>query len=111
MERSTWLPWLPRHLLIFAIVIFPSIVFSQTPQVVIDFEQFAGSSVFSGIQPPLTAGGATISGGQILRNTTFLPADQTTVYGTAIFSPDLGLFCLGCLPTITIDFVQKVSNF
>ncbi len=69
----------------------------------IDFEQFTGPSVFTGIQPPLTVGEATFSGGQILNATTFLPADPTVVYGTAFFCP-------GCLPTITIDFAVPVSN-
>ncbi len=78
-------------------------VLAQTPTV-IDFEQFTGPSVFTGVQPPLTVGVATFSGGQLLTNTSLLPADQTTVYGTAFF-------CSGCLPTITIDFAQPVSAF
>ena len=36
----------------------------------------------------------------------FRTADESVVYGTAS-SP----FCTGCLPTITIQFPQKVSNF
>ncbi len=36
----------------------------------IDFEEFSGSSVFTGIEPPLTVGPATFSGGQILNATT-----------------------------------------
>ena len=70
----------------------------------IDFEQFTGSSLFSAIQPPLTVGIATISGGQLLSAATNLPADRSVVYGTAAF-------CSGCLPSITIAFSQKVSNF
>ena len=70
----------------------------------IDFEQFSGPSVFTGVQPPLTIGVATFSGGQILRGTTFLPADRNSVYGTAFFCP-------GCQPAITINFSQPVSNF
>jgi hypothetical protein len=73
---------------------------------VIDFEEFTGGPVFSEVQPPLTVGIATISGGQLLQSTTNLPADQTVVYGTA--SPNL---CTGCESTITIDFTQGVSNF
>lgn len=71
----------------------------------IDFEQFTGSpSVFTGIQPPLTVGIATISGGQTLSAALNLPADRSIVYGTAYF-------CSGCLPTITISFSQTVQNF
>jgi hypothetical protein len=70
----------------------------------IDFEQFHGSSVFGSVQPPLTVGIATFSGGQILNGTTFLPADQSTVYGTASF-------CSGCGSSINISFSQPVSDF
>lgn len=70
----------------------------------IDFEDFSGPSLFDSIEPPLKALSATFSGGEVLTNTTFLPADQSSVYGTAFF-------CAGCSPTITIDFNQKVSNF
>jgi hypothetical protein len=76
---------------------------AQTPTT-IDFEQFSGPSFFNGVQPPLKVSVATFSGGQLLRATSALPANQSTVYGTAIFCP-------GCLPTITIDFDQGVSNF
>jgi hypothetical protein len=70
----------------------------------IDFEQFTGPCCFTGIQPPLTVGIATVSGGEILGGTSFLPVDQSTVYGTASFCP-------GCLPSIAIAFAKAVSNF
>jgi hypothetical protein len=70
----------------------------------IDFEEFQGSSFFTGVQPPLTVESATVSGGQVLTNTAFLPVDHTTVYGTAFFCP-------GCSPTITIDFQAPVDGF
>ena len=70
----------------------------------IDFEQFTGPAQFDSIHPPLAIGIATISGGQLLNAATFLPVDQSVVYGTAYF-------CSGCLPSITIDFSQKVANF
>lgn len=73
---------------------------SQNP---IDFEEFSGPTFFTGIQPPLTVGLATFSGGQILDATNFLPANPTSVYGTAFFCP-------GCLPTLTIDFAEPVSD-
>ena len=69
----------------------------------IDFEEFSGPSFFTGIQPPLTVGLATFSGGQILDAATFLPVNPTIVYGTA-FS------CPGCLPTLTIEFAEPVSD-
>jgi pimeloyl-ACP methyl ester carboxylesterase len=71
---------------------------------IIEFTEFAGPSLFNAIEPPLQVGAATISGGQILTNTTNLPIDQQTVYGTADF-------CTGCLPAITIDFALPVSKF
>src|SRR5215204_28017 len=75
---------------------------AQTTQ--IDFEQFSGGPFFTQVEPPLTVGVATFSGGQILSATSNLVANQSKVYGTAIF-------CSGCLPTITIDFSKEVSNF
>lgn len=69
----------------------------------IDFEEFSGDSYFTGASAPLLTENATVSGGQILSNTTFLPVNRTTVYGTAYF-------CNGCLPTITIDFTDPVKD-
>jgi len=70
----------------------------------IDFEQFSGPCCFTGVQPPVTDGIATFSGGQILNATSFLPVDQSSAYGTASFCP-------GCSPNITITFSQPVSDF
>lgn len=75
----------------------------QTGDCFIDFEEFTGGSLFTTADPPLLTENATISGGQILSNATFLPANRTTVYGTAFF-------CAGCLPTITIDFTDPVKD-
>jgi hypothetical protein len=75
----------------------------------VDFESVTGApSLFSMIQPPLTLGIATISGGQALSAATNLPADMSVTYGTS--SLDLAN-CNQCLPAITIDFAQKVMNF
>lgn len=71
--------------------------------VTIDFEQFSGPSVFTSADPPLTVDVATFTGGQLLNAATFLPADPSNVYGTAFF-------CSGCLPTLTIDFSEPVSD-
>ncbi len=86
--------------------------FSQTaPPTLIDFEQFTGMpSLFSSIKPPLTVDIATFSGGELLNAATFLPADPSVVYGTAATSSTLGTVCTGCLPSITIDFAEAVSN-
>jgi pimeloyl-ACP methyl ester carboxylesterase len=94
--------WFVPLLCSVAVLLLPRLAQGQTST--IDFEQFAGPNVFQTADPPLMAASATITGGELLRGTTFLPADQTTVYGTASF-------CSGCLPTITIQFNQPVSNF
>ena len=75
---------------------------AQTTQ--INFEQFSGGPFFTQIEPPLTVGIARFSGGQILSAASGLATNQTKVYGTAVF-------CSGCLPTITVDFSEPVSNF
>jgi hypothetical protein len=69
----------------------------------VDFEEFSGNSTFTGVQPPLKSGGAIFSGGQILKGTTFLPRDQSVVYGTAFFCP-------GCATTISIDLDTPVDG-
>ncbi|MGI8681839.1 MAG: calcium-binding protein [Mycobacteriales bacterium] len=70
---------------------------------VIGFESFNGPMLFTQRMPPLTIGVATFSGGQILTNTAGLPADETSVYGTAAF-------CDGCGREIVIQFSRAVSN-
>jgi hypothetical protein len=73
----------------------------------IDFETLTGPSLFCpAAQSPLTIGVATFTGGTILDATANLPADQTTVYGTASFcvSP-------GYSNTLGISFSRPVSNF
>lgn len=71
--------------------------------VTIDFENVAGPSLFDSAEPPLQIQSATFSGGEVLTNATFAPADESSIYGTAAF-------CNGCLPTITMSFSQRVSN-
>jgi hypothetical protein len=71
---------------------------------VVDFEEFTGPSAFTEPLPPLKVEGATISGGQILSNTTFLPVNHTNVYGTAFV-------CSGCSPILAIDFDIPVDGF
>ena len=83
---------------------------------VIDFESFTGPSTYAAAGARrdlsiLTADGTvTISGGTILAHETFLPANPTTLYGTAFFgstipssNPYLG--------TVTILFPTAVNSF
>jgi len=93
---TAWRSWL-----LLALCGLPSALSAQTETV--DFEQFAGPSLFDSVAPPLQVLAATFSGGEVLTNATFSPADSTSVYGTAAF-------CAGCLPAIAIDFSQKVAN-
>jgi len=87
-----------------ALLAFWSLPAALSAQVqTIDFEDLAGPSIFASADPPLQKLSATFSGGELLRNATFSPADQSSLYGTASF-------CNGCQPTITIDFSQKVAN-
>lgn len=110
-QRRSWRFFLLRGLsvgirrlgLILLLATAPNSAALAQSQNFIDFEEFSGPTVFTGIQPPLTVGLATFSGGQILDATNFLPANPTSVYGTAFF-------CSGCLPTLTIDFAEPVSD-
>lgn len=92
--------------LVLALLSSPLSAFAQgqQPTELIDFEDFSGPNIATTVSPPLQVLSATFSGGEILTGETFLPADLTSVYYTSYF-------CNGCLPTITIDFNQKVSNF
>lgn len=92
--------------LVLALLSSPLSAFAQgqQPTELIDFEDFSGPNIATTVSPPLQVLSATFSGGEILTGETFLPADLTSVYYTSYF-------CDGCLPTITIDFNQKVSNF
>lgn len=69
----------------------------------VDFESLTGPSLFSAADAPVVDGLATFTGGQILTATANLPANQTTVYGTAYV-------CVGCAPTLTIDFAVPVND-
>jgi hypothetical protein len=70
----------------------------------IDFDAMTGPSVFcTAPSAPLTIGDATFSGGVVLTAASFLPADQSSVYGTTS--------CLNYAPAITIDFAVPVAGF
>jgi hypothetical protein len=76
----------------------------------IDFENLSGPSFFcefdAGLaDSPLTIGEVTLTGGKILTATANLPANQTTVYGTASFCPTTNL-----ARSLTITFARPVTR-
>ena len=113
---SFWIDFKPRDIRISNVVVMivlgmllgtasqKGLAQSPSGLTTIDFENLSGPSLFSVADPPLTIDSATFTGGQVLTDATYLPADPTSVYGTSYF-------CTGCADTITIDFAQKVSNF
>ena len=78
---------------------------------VLDFEAFSGPSLFGPppqtLNIPTTIGTVTISGGLILTQEANLPADQTSVYGSADFQD----FVTGYSNPIRIVFPQPITNF
>jgi hypothetical protein len=78
---------------------------------IIDFETLTGPTTFAaaGAASPVTVatgiGNVTISGGHILTNATNLPADETSVYGTASFGSS------GYSSSITVTFPVAITNF
>jgi hypothetical protein len=76
----------------------------------IDFENLSGPSFFCEFDAgpadsPLTIGDVTLTGGKILTATANLPANQTTVYGTASFCPTTNL-----ARSLTITFARPVTR-
>ena len=75
---------------------------------IINLEDQTGPSVFG--SPAVTlnystsSGPLSITGGTVLTGTTNLPADETTVYGTASFG-------LPYASTITLTFTSPINNF
>src|SRR3954454_17458802 len=78
---------------------------------VVDFETFTGPSLFGPpaqtLNIPTTIGTVLISGGLILTQEANLPADQTSVYGTANFEDVV----TGYSNPIRIVFPQPITNF
>lgn len=73
----------------------------------IDFETITGPSLFCPpALSPLNIGIATFTGGTVLTAATNLPADQTSVYGTASVCTSTGY-----ADTLTITFSRPVSDF
>ncbi|MFT3986256.1 VPLPA-CTERM sorting domain-containing protein [Aestuariivirga sp.] len=76
-----------------------------------DDQGLVGPDVFASATPSpqhldIVAGGVTASfdGGVILTNTAFLPANETSVYGTAYFGTELS-------NPLTITFSHSITNF
>jgi PGAP1-like protein len=69
----------------------------------IDFEDFSGPSRFDAAQPPVHVLSATLTGGEVLRNSPFAIEGQTTTYATSHE-------CAGCSPVVSIEFHQPVSS-
>jgi hypothetical protein len=59
------------------------------------------------------AGNVTITGGTVLTQETFLPANSTSLYGTAFFAAPLATSTssTGYRPTITLNFPTLVNSF
>ena len=68
--------------------------------------------VAAGARRDLTAtdNSVMISGGTVLSQETFLPANSTTLYGTAFFGPTIPSGN-PYLPTVTLDFAAPITNF
>src|SRR6202044_3850636 len=82
-------------------LLFATSLFAQTRT--LDFDDFAGPSQFDTVQRPVRLLSASISGGEVLRNSLLAPAGKSAVYGTSFA-------CSGCSPEIVVYFNQRVSN-
>ena len=89
----------------------------RAPSEVIDFdsEKLFGPSTFAAAGPAQTLniatsiGNVTLTGGVILTNTAFVPADQTSIYGTAGNTP--GVIASPTLTNpLTITFPDNVEQ-
>lgn len=74
-----------------------------------DDQGLTGPSLFGGpATPPVvigtSAGNVTFSGGNVMTAVAFLPANQTSLYGTAYFGP-------GLQNPLTITFQNSITNF
>jgi hypothetical protein len=85
---------------------------------VIDFESLAGPTTFAAAGNAQTLniatgiGNVNIQGGVILTNATNLPADETSIYGTAGNATNIGVTTgSGFLNPITITFPVPIANF
>jgi len=84
----------------------------------ITLESLTGPSTFAAagnaqsIIVPTSIGNVTISGGVVLRAVTNLPANQTTIYGTAGNATGIGITTgTGFTNPLTITFPVPITNF
>ena len=84
----------------------------------IDFEQFTGPSTFADAGNAQTLnintsiGNVEFQGGVILTNATNLPADETSIYGTAGNAQNIGVMTgSGFTNPLTITFPVPIQNF
>jgi hypothetical protein len=81
----------------------------------VDFEDLSGPSTFAEVASPgaqtITEGIATFSGGVILTAATNLPADETSIYGTADFANTLPQYTNPVSNPLTVTFTSPVTNF
>ncbi|HZW32109.1 MAG TPA: hypothetical protein VFF52_15460 [Isosphaeraceae bacterium] len=85
---------------------------------VIDFEQYTGPSTYAAagnaqtLDVSTSIGTVVISGGVILTNATNLPADETSIYGTAGNAANIGVTTgSGFTNPLTITFPAPITNF
>jgi hypothetical protein len=95
---------------------FALLVSSQaTHATTIDFESLTGPSTFAAVAAPgaqtITLSGATFSGGVILTNATNLPANETSIYGTADFANSNPQYTTAVTNPLTVTFASPVQNF
>ena len=95
-----------KSCIVSSILAFAIILSSAASATVVDFEDRTGPNVFADAIPipqTLIYGPATFTGGVILSNTSFLPGNTTSVYGTASFVS-------GMSNPLTITFSSAVTN-
>ncbi len=94
-----------RNVMLAGTVLIGSVVGANA--FIVDFEDQTGPSTFGAPNETLTytfpGVTATFTGGTILTNTTNLPADETSVYGTVSDTPNSN--------PLTITFSEPVHNF
>jgi hypothetical protein len=81
----------------------------------VDFETLTGPSFFSAVAAPgaqtLVLGAATFTGGVILTQAAFLPADQSSIYGTANFANSNLQYTNPVTNPLTVTFPSPITNF
>jgi PEP-CTERM motif len=110
--RATSLGWLVRAVLAPAIVL----IAAQARAATIDFEDRTGPPLFADVDPfepqqlQYSVGGAdvVIDGGVLLDETLNVPANQSTIYGTACFG---GCSAPELVNPLTLTFSKAIDNF